>query len=273
MASITDEEYTKRRETIRATYGDTARERQGLYEQELARLFAESGWTQDQLAYKEKRRPKWIERHLRLGGFLISRPMGRTIKNLTERRFREYWEATNTSDDETSRFDAIDRMMSDELTLSKDRSPTKKKSIADAILEQFADGDWHRVETIYKAIVAPPEDIDAVLKQMLTRRTHNTFCERRKGGKSWSYRLTRGVGQTIDVAILFEKVSPIIRAFYVEGRKHHAELCAATIAKLAHDLKSVIEDLTHHPVDISAKRSSQQTKEAENVSVGQIGGG
>ena len=42
---ITEVQYTVERQRLRATYGDTATERTGAFDQELARLFFRSGWT------------------------------------------------------------------------------------------------------------------------------------------------------------------------------------------------------------------------------------
>lgn len=77
-------EYRKRREAIRATYGDTAAERTGLFDQELARLYRTSRWTHGELAKEEGKGEKWIERHVRLGHFLENVPWDVSLKSLTE---------------------------------------------------------------------------------------------------------------------------------------------------------------------------------------------
>jgi hypothetical protein len=104
-----------------------------LWEQELARLFVRSGWTQEQLAAKEHKSQKWIDFYVRFGRFLtfsttvlnpwISRltlfgrfldfaPMGANAEtlpnNLSERRFRAYWERSEKAGgNERQRFGAL----------------------------------------------------------------------------------------------------------------------------------------------------------------------
>jgi hypothetical protein len=78
------------------------------HEQALAALFHRSGWTQEELAKKEGRERRYIGRQLVFGRFLSFGPMGpnleSTPKNLTERKFRSYWEQTDKSPNERSRF-------------------------------------------------------------------------------------------------------------------------------------------------------------------------
>jgi hypothetical protein len=62
----------------------------------LAALFHRSNWTQEQLAKKEGKAQSWIARRLLFGRFLSFMPTGINAENvptnLTERRFRSYWE-------------------------------------------------------------------------------------------------------------------------------------------------------------------------------------
>lgn len=241
---LSENEYRLERARLHATYGSTAIERTGLYEQSLARLFHLSGWTQEQLAQEEGKSRQWIEKRLRLGAFLAFATTVAIPKNLTEWRFRGYWQRT-TGENQRQRFQDVARLMESELTLSKDRSKARKRGLVEALLEKFADGEWHRFETMQHTLEAESDDLTAVLFQMHTRGTYHTFCEKRKGGKFGSYRIVRGRGRMVDVDILYHEVSPIVRALEAEGKKHIARWSPGTIAKLAHELKAIIERVTH----------------------------
>lgn len=255
---MTEAEYEREREALRATYGDNAIERTGRFEQELARLFARSGWTQDELAKKEDKTQPWVAYRLRFGRFLTFITVVIIPKSLTEGRFRGYWNRTEKEANERQRFLAVQKLMESELCLSKDRSPHIRKHVADAILQTSADGHWHHFDVIVKNAQIVDERVTAddalvVLTQMLTRGTYHTACERRKGGKSWSYRIVRGRGRKVDVDVLLQELSPIVQALKVEGRKHAARWSPGTIAKLAHDLEGILERLAHHtPLESSS---------------------
>lgn len=248
---MTETAYLAARDALRATYGDTAVERTGLFDQELARLFYRSGWTQEQLATAEGKSQKWVSRRLLFGRFLGFIPTGIFPKSLTERRFLGYWERIDkTETNERVRFLAVQQLMEAELTFSKDRSKTTKLHVAKAILRTAADGHWHLLRVIVeKAQALDPTvtepDVVAVLTQMLTRGTYHTSCERRKGGTSWSYRILRGQGHKVDVDVLVHELSPIVQALKVEGKKHVALASPGTIARLAHQLEAILERLAH----------------------------
>ncbi len=57
-------------------------------------LYHLSGWTQDELAKVEGCNQKTVQRRILFGRFLSFRPDGLNAKNLTEGRFRSYWEAS-----------------------------------------------------------------------------------------------------------------------------------------------------------------------------------
>ena len=113
----------------------------GRIDETLAKLFAWSGWTQEELATKEHKAPQHIARALRFGRFLNFSPTGENPetlpKSLSERRFREYWERTDkTETNERIRFVAVQRFIAAEVSLRRGNRPR----ISPAIIERFADG-------------------------------------------------------------------------------------------------------------------------------------
>src|SRR6266568_6879840 len=89
---MTEAEYDRARAKLRQTYGDSKQQAGVRWEQELARLFYRSGWTHERLAEKERKSPAWVMYQLRFGRFLAFSKNHTLLANLTERRFRSYWE-------------------------------------------------------------------------------------------------------------------------------------------------------------------------------------
>lgn len=257
---MTEDQYRAERAEIDATYGKTAGDRHGLYDQALASLFARSEWTQEELAKEEGKSRPWAVRHLLFGRFLANVPTGTKPKNLTEWRFRNYWERTDPSErNERIRFSAVEKLMAADTTVSKNCAP--KRSLGKAIVAQFGDGAWHYESTIVAHVEASLEDVRAVLDGMRRMGTYHTLCERRKGGKEFQYRLVRGHGRQVDVDVFLQQVSPIVRELEREGRKHVAECSPGTIAMIAHKLKTAIEQLTHQAA-VTPKKKKSTAKES-----------
>ena len=107
---FTEEDYVREREKIRETFGDNAAEAKGLRDQAMAKLFYVSGWTQEEVSKKKGKSRIWITVRLRFGHFLNFVTTVTTCpkppRNLTEGRFRGYWEQT-TGTNEHQRFTEV----------------------------------------------------------------------------------------------------------------------------------------------------------------------
>lgn len=101
MAEMSIEEFTRRYVAIESTH-----------DRDLARLFVESGWTQERIAEQIGKEQSWVSRHLCFGRFLNFMPTGITLRqDLTERQFRRYWDATNQELSEQDRFQSMCRAL------------------------------------------------------------------------------------------------------------------------------------------------------------------
>jgi hypothetical protein len=239
--------------TTRMTEQDYERERAALgarkdanakWDQQLALLFAKSGWTQEQLAAKEGKSQSWIDYRLRFGRFLnftttVVNPEI-PLNSLTERRFREFWSLTE-GNNERQRFAAVLKLMQEGTFL---RQPPVLKGLGKAIAAEFADGKWHKLETIVAATERSETDVSKVLGQFTTKRKCPegiSGCEVKPVGASRAYRIFPTV-KLISSVELQEKLGPIIEALAIEGKKPTPRLSAALIAGLAVKLQRHLDD-------------------------------
>lgn len=258
---MTEAEYDARREVLRAAYGDSAPERSGRFDQELARLFESSRWTQEQLALKEGKNQSWIARRLHFARFLNSMPTGIIPKNLTEWRFRGYWEQTDPKAKDDPRFQHVQRLIVEKTSLNEDRANNKYKALAAMILDRFGDGIWHYESTIVKETAASPEAVARVLENIRVKHTRGAFCERVKGGKEgWKHRIVVGVGKKIDVGLVVKELSPFIKDLEKEGRKDQLLLSPGVPAMMAIRLTEILEKLTQLSLPSSRKQRERSNE-------------
>lgn len=245
IGRMTVADYERERAALRETYGENSTEAAAKRDQALAKLFYRSGWTQEELADKESKSPQWISYRVRFGRFL---QFSTTVEkfetlpsNLTERRFRSYWERTEKSEgNERARFLSVARLMQEDTVLRQKNRP----KIGPMIVEQFGDGKWHSLASIAGAIEAPEEHIVETLRTMeALRGTYGARCERKKVGTSSSYRIFRQT-RMISSAELKTKLTPLVEGLKAEGRKNMATMSTATVAHLAGSLQLLLDEWT-----------------------------
>lgn len=136
-AVMSVDEYDRERTRLNVAYGDPGAGDDvpvAKRDQAFAVLFYSSGWTREQLAEREGKSHSWIGYTLCFGRFLAYVMNSTTVEvspvsQLTERRFRSYWDRTDRGPDESARFDEVVRLMqSPDKPSTAPRSPRERKS-------------------------------------------------------------------------------------------------------------------------------------------------
>jgi hypothetical protein len=242
-------DYERERQAIWDTYGDSSAEAIARRDQALAKLFYRSGWTQEELAQKEGKSQRHIGRLLCFGRFLNFSPTGLNPKsdlfappaNLTERRFRSFWERGDKSEgNERIRFQAVIDLMRREATFMRERRP----KIGPALVDRFGDGKWHGLATMAKALATEEEHVAATLHTMgALRGTYGANCERKRVGAGWHYRIFRNT-RTISSDELSAKLGPLIELLEVEGKKNVVTISVGAVARIATLLRRQLDAWT-----------------------------
>lgn len=215
------------------------------WEQELALLFYRSGWTQEELAKQEGKSRTWIVYRLCFGRFLAFAANVTIVTNLTEGRFRAYWD--RTADDESSnerlRFRAVLELMQAEISLSKSTVP---KGHPKKIVEHFADHKWHSLPVIAKYLEADSDEAERSLAGMVKDGRGNAKTEIKTVGTVKHYRFFRNA-RMVSSTELIEKLAPIARDLEAEGRKNQVTMSVAKVAVLAAHLNKLLREWAEGP--------------------------
>lgn len=251
-------EYERQRKEIDATYPKGGKGQKvninALRDQALAQLAHRSGWTQEQLAEVEGVSQQQIARRMRFGRFLEFTPTGSNsekpadlwLHDITERKFRGFWEQTEKQD-ERMRFRAVAALIRDHTrivsTVPTGARPTN-------VVSKYADGKWRTIEVMAKGLGIDPETQTEVfaafrksLKDARARQNGNTRWESRKYGTTMQYRILKGGGRKIDSSHLQSEIAPILQELKAEGKKNMATACPPNVLELALKLEKLIREL------------------------------
>jgi hypothetical protein len=248
VGRMTDAEYEHERARLRVLYGDSSTQAAAKRDQALAKLFARSGWTQEELANKENKSPQWISYRTRFGRFLAFSTMVENPdllpNNLTERLFREYWEQTDKKEtNERIRFVVVQRLIRANLSVRRARRPR----IGVVIVEQFGDGEWHALQTIAAAVADGDEEYVTMTMANMVKwsGTSGGRAERRRYGTSFQYRIFRTADRkAVGVEELRTKLGPLIQGLIAEGKKNMATMSPGTVAMLAARIQRLLDEWT-----------------------------
>lgn len=211
------------------------------FEQELALLFYRSGWTQQELAKKEGESQQYISYQLCFGRFLNFTTM--VVKadflprNLTERKFRKYWEQTDTHQNERARFAEIIRAMRNDIALVKPAGRDIRQNIKD----QFGDAKWHSPAEIATQLNVDVDQVEKTLIRMKSDSKHYTKLEDKQVGTETHYRIFHSEKQ-VSTSELAEKLRPIIKQLKIQGKKNMATMSPMAVAILAGELEKLLEE-------------------------------
>jgi len=247
-------EYRRARAELRATYGETARQAGAHADQALATLFVRSGWTEAQLAAVEGKKPRYIAYRLTFGRFLafcttVQNPNFTPIKpQLTERRFRKYWQETKDvgGGNMRHRFLAVQQALIE--NFQHHGSSLRHSKVGHAVRISCADGQWHRLGILVARVqetvpAATADDITAVADLIVQRRTYGLTGERRKGAKECQYRFVPS-GQVIPLGAFMHDIGPLLEGLEAEGKKNSVTASPSTVAYIAFQIRQLIERLT-----------------------------
>jgi hypothetical protein len=239
---MTRDDYRRERDRIRITYGESSIEAAASRDQALAELYHRSGWTQEELAKAEGCGRPIITRRIVFGRFLGFVPSGHIPRNLTERAFRSYWEQTDKAEkNDRIRFQAVLRLMEEHTRVGKSTAP--KPAVGKAIMDRFADGKWHDLETIEKHVDASAEDVRAVLATMQQRGSYGAHCERKKKGTSFTYQIIRKGSKVIDADVLRTELEPILDKLREQGQANVATFSPSAISLCIVHIQKLVEAL------------------------------
>jgi len=243
---MTDAEYEFERQRLRETYGDSSIEAAAKRDQAMATLFIRSGWTQDKLAEKESTTQSNIAKRLRFGRFLSFSPTGlnaeTTPNNLTERRFRSYWDQTDKKEpNERIRFRAVHALIAENTALRAQARP----KIGKELVATFGDGKWHSPDQMAARLDVEVDLVEATLTTMRERPggTYGAKAERKRVGKGFHYRIFKA-DKTVNSTELTEKLAPIIKKLLVEGKKNAATASPGSVLILAGNLQQLLDEWT-----------------------------
>ena len=221
-------------------YGDNKKQAAAKSVEALAMFFAKFVWTPQKIAQKEGKSAPWVTYQLCFGRFLNFFTTVNNSENgslgLTEWKFRKFWEGTEGG--EYARFQAVLSAM-EGATMHRPARP----KIGNAIVEHFADGQWHALPTIAKTVGEGDEDhVADTLKTMKDHKTYGVSkVESHPYKATKQFRIFRA-DKTVSTEEIQTKLDPIITGLEAEGKKNMATMSPGTVARLAALLRRQVQD-------------------------------
>lgn len=244
---MTVEEFQQEKARLVALYGEAPREASGKRAQALAILYAQSEWTQRELATQEGISQTRTFQQLVFGRFLLFLiTQGNQLPHLNEKQFRPLWTSTDKTQTEAERFTEIQAMLQQgqhKPRTGADRQAVRRVSIQ--LIEQFADGKWHALRDMTQAVEAESILVRGIMDRMVKEGTFQTFAERKSSGKGWySYRMVKGGKKKIDLQVFQTEIAPVMQEMESLINDHHIHFSQAAMKMAFTQFRKVIDNLT-----------------------------
>jgi hypothetical protein len=244
----------------------------GKHDQRLAKLFVDSGRSQQELAnhlaevWSKNVAPEWVSKHIRFGRFLsffstVCTEEGfRLPPNLTEGGFRALWENTTADGNYSGHRANTEAATNDERrrfaevieTLRIIGLPRNKKQVQARIIQEFKiKPAWLTIDEILERISKDggdwiSEDVYKCLRSWQTTPKAPYRVEQAGAGRDAKYRVVRVKGQVISkkqVAEWAPEMIPLLDDLIRECRKDRVEVSLTHLASVADKLKKVFESI------------------------------
>jgi hypothetical protein len=240
--TMTMEQFTTEKARLITLYGDTGRNASGKRAQALARLYAQSGWTQEALAEVEGRSRPYVTQLLVFGRFLLVANCNNAIE-CSEGRFRALWKRTDKTATDEARFVAVEAMFEEE-SMQQRTAPGTTRALARKIIEQFSDGKVHRLREIAETVEADIDVVRSICDRIVTKGTFQTFGERRPAPPaqgSSAYRFVKGGKKKLDVTAFYTEVQPFLDDLDTLANGHHVDFSQEAVKLASAQIRKVIE--------------------------------
>lgn len=234
--------FQAQRKHIAEQHAAMAERAAGYIDQELARLYVRCGWTQERIAEVEGKTHQRISQLLLFGRFLSFATSGskpqKPPKNLTERRFRSYFEQTDSKQKEQRRFARVIELIHEDLYVHEGPGPRSERK---GLVTMLADGNWRTVAEMVEGSGFSEKDIKSFVGNAMQLGSHGLYAESRSYGSTKQYRLVKGGKKRINAEALRREAGPILDELEAEGKKNMARISPPTVVNLVHKLRQLIE--------------------------------
>jgi hypothetical protein len=251
---MTREEFVGRWTEIQKTYGTTRQTAGARFEQTIGELFndsAQKSWTQEMIAAEVGMVRQRVAQMLIFGGFIrfatavANEDLAALKRPLTEFRFRSFWSQTkDLAGNDRKRYQKTWELI---LAAEQDEAAGGRKTPRDfapqrqALGKKFSDGKWHDASTIANELDIEEEllaDIAASANKFRLK-DFPYELEDKPYGRSKRYRIFR-TDQHLSRQRVLEELAPIADGLLEQGKKNGVTISVVAVARLAHQLKTLM---------------------------------